>query len=278
MTAADAQRWLAELARALRRENVEPRRGEQVLAEAGQHLADAGEDPLAAFGAPEEYARVVAGELAPAAGAPTPDSARLTVRGVAKSFRRHPVLAGVDLTVSAGQVAAVVGPNGSGKTTLLRICAGLARCDAGSVTIAGPLGYCPQRPALVDLLRADEHFELVGAGRGLSRTEARRAGRALAERLDWRPDRRTVGELSGGTRQKLNVVLAALGDPAVLLLDEPYQGFDRETFLDFWEQVWFWRDHGTAVVVVTHRPEHLKRVDTVLDLGRRPRLAAGARR
>jgi ABC-type multidrug transport system ATPase subunit len=79
-----------------------------------------------------------------------------------------------------------------------------------------------------------------------------------------------VGELSGGTRQKLNVVLAAIGAPEVLLLDEPYQGFDGAAFLDFWEQVWHWRDEGRAVVVVTHRPEQLKRVDAVLDLGRQP--------
>jgi ABC-2 type transport system ATP-binding protein len=76
-------------------------------------------------------------------------------------------------------------------------------------------------------------------------------------------------------------VLAALGDPAVLLLDEPYQGFDGAAFLDFWEQVWHWRDAGTAVVVVTHRPEQLKRVDHVLDLtttGRPLASGAGGRR
>jgi len=85
--------------------------------------------------------------------------------------------------------------------------------------------------------------------------------------LDWVPDHRPVGDLSGGTRQKLNVVLAAMGRPSVLLLDEPYQGFDGDAFLDFWEQVWIWRDAGAAVVVVTHRPEQLKRVDHVLELG-----------
>jgi ABC-type multidrug transport system ATPase subunit len=74
------------------------------------------------------------------------------------------VLHGVDLVVAAGEVAAVVGPNGAGESTLLRICAGLESPDAGAVQVSGPLGYCPQQPALVDLLRADEHFELVGAG------------------------------------------------------------------------------------------------------------------
>lgn len=264
--------WLAELGRALRRENVDGWHHDQVLAEAHQHLADSGEDPLAAFGPADDYARLLAGELAGAAGtspAPSVGPARLVVEGVVKAYRGRPVLTGVDLAVAGGEVAAVVGPNGVGKSTLLRICAGLESPDAGSVTVTGGLGYCPQRPALVDLLRAEEHMELVGAGRGLSREQARRDGARLAANLDWVPDRRVVGDLSGGTRQKLNVVLAALGDPAVLLLDEPYQGFDGESFLDFWEQVWHWRDEGRAVVVVTHRPEQLKRVDRVLDLGRR---------
>jgi ABC-type multidrug transport system ATPase subunit len=260
--------WLGELARALHRENVDGWHCDQVLAEAGQHLAESGEDPVGAFGPADQYARVVAAELAGAGSPPSIAPPRLVVEGVRKSFRRHRVLDGVDLVVTAGQVVAVVGPNGSGKTTLLRICAGLDSPDAGRVTVHGGLGYCPQQPALVDLLRAEEHFELVGAGRGLSREQAREEGAELAARLDWRPDRRPVGELSGGTRQKLNVVLAALGGPEVLLLDEPYQGFDGAAFLDFWEQVWHWRDEGRAVVVVTHRPEQLKRVDAVLDLGR----------
>jgi ABC-type Mn2+/Zn2+ transport system ATPase subunit len=276
MTGGTVPAWLAELTRALRRENVDGWHCDQVVAEARQHLVESGEDPVAAFGPAHSYARVVATELAGVAEPPSVAPPRLVVEGISKSYRGRPVLEGVDLVVTAGAVAALVGPNGAGKTTLLRICAGLETPDAGRVTVHGGLGYCPQQPALVDLLRADEHFELVGAGRGLSREEARRSGAELARRLDWAPDRRTVGELSGGTRQKLNVVLAALGDPAVLLLDEPYQGFDGESFLDFWEQVWLWRDQGHAVVVVTHRPEQLKRVDAVVDLSRQP-AAAGER-
>jgi ABC-type multidrug transport system ATPase subunit len=275
VTAGGAAPWLADLERALRRENVERWHCDQVLAEVAQHLADGGEDPATAFGPPEEYARVVAAQLQPAAAAPTAGEPRLVVDGVRKSYRRRVVLDGVHVAVAAGEVLALVGPNGAGKSTLLRICAGLETPDAGTVTVVGRLGYCPQEPALVDLLRADEHFDLVGAGRGMDRASARRAGRELARALDWVPDHRPVGDLSGGTRQKLNVVLAAMGTPSVLLLDEPYQGFDGGAFLDFWEQVWHWRDAGAAVVVVTHRPEQLKRVDHVLELGV---AAAGSRR
>jgi ABC-type multidrug transport system ATPase subunit len=177
------------------------------------------------------------------------------------------VFRGVDLTVRAGQAVAVVGANGVGKSTFLRVCAGLASADQGQVMVGGSIGYCPQHGGMLDFLRADEHFALVGAARGLSRAQARRTGCRLATDLQWNAaEPRLVRHLSGGTRQQLNLVLAALGDPDLLLLDEPYQGFDQGSYLNFWEQVWRWRDAGKAVVVVTHLLENLDRVDGVLDL------------
>jgi ABC-2 type transport system ATP-binding protein len=109
---------------------------------------------------------------------------------------------------------------------------------------------------------------LVGAGRGRSRVDARSEGRAAAAALDW-AGAGAAGEarrLSGGTRQKLNLVMSGIGEPDVLLLDEPYQGFDNGSYLDFWQQVWRWRDAGKAVVVVTHLLSALDQVDAVLDL------------
>jgi ABC-2 type transport system ATP-binding protein len=187
---------------------------------------------------------------------------------ITKKYGRSTVLDGVDLRVHAGEVVAIVGANGCGKSTLLRICAGLVSPDSGTVQVHGRLGYCPQDGGVVELLTPDEHFVLVGAGRGFSRTKSRSAGRTAAAALDW-PGARRAGvarHLSGGTRQKLNLVLSGLGDPDVLLLDEPYQGFDQGSYLDFWQQVWAWRGEGKAVVVVTHLLNELDRVDTVLDL------------
>lgn len=192
---------------------------------------------------------------------------RLVVRGISKRYRRRPVLRGVDLTVHAGEIAAVVGENGSGKSTFLRICAGLVAPDSGEVLIRGRLGYCPQDAGTYDYLTADEHFMLIGAGRDLTRATSRRAGRAAARDLHWSAPRSTqVRHLSGGTRQKLNLVMAGLGTPDVLLLDEPYTGFDRAAYHDFWRQVWQWRAGGAAIVVVTHMLTHLDAVDRVLDL------------
>ena len=87
-------------------------------------------------------------------------------------------------------------------------------------------------------------------------------------RLAYAPRRdELVQHLSGGNRQKLNLVLGELHGPDLLLLDEPYQGFDAGTYLDFWQQVFSWRDAGRAVVVVTHLLHDLQNVDRVLDLG-----------
>lgn len=139
--------------------------------------------------------------------------------------------------------------------------------DSGEVRVHGTLGYCPQNGGTADFLSADEHFVLIGAGRGLTRRRATDVGRRRAAELDWQPARdRQARHLSGGTRQKLNLVLAGLGDPDIVLLDEPYQGFDRGSHLDFWQHVWEWREAGKAVVVVTHLLSRLDRVDTVLDL------------
>ena len=191
----------------------------------------------------------------------------LRASGIGVRYGRRAVLDGAGLALRRGEVVAVVGENGCGKTTLMRVCAGLLRPDAGTVERAGRVGYCPQDPALVDLLTPDEHLVLFGRAVGLGRERALRDGRRLLEGLGLRaPGRAAVKELSGGSRQKVNLALALLGDPSVLLLDEPYQGFDHGTYVDFWERVAEWRAEGRAVAVVTHMLAELWRADRVVEL------------
>ncbi|MEU0465989.1 ATP-binding cassette domain-containing protein [Amycolatopsis sp. NPDC006131] len=261
--------WLTALAGELHRHGVSPDVGRNVVAEAATHLRDSGEHPLRVFGPPAVYAAAVVDSVgrAPRRGG----RVLLEAVGITKKYGKRVVLSDVDLTVRSGQIAAVVGANGCGKSTFLRICAGMAGADGGEVRVHGSLGYCPQAGGTADFLTPDEHFVLIGAGRGLTREEARSSGRSRAAVLDWQAEPAQARHLSGGTRQKLNLVLAGLGDPDVLLLDEPYQGFDRGTYLDFWEQAWRWRDAGKAVVVVTHLLNQADRVDLVLDLTGRNR-------
>ena len=188
----------------------------------------------------------------------------LAARGIRKSFGRRRVLAGVDLEVAAGELVAVVGENGSGKTTLLRILAGDLRPDSGSITIGGRPGYCPQAVVLDDALTVDQHVRYFQAAYGLGGTG--RAGE-LIERLGYTDcwDQR-AGTLSGGTRQKLSLTLALMHDPPVLLLDEPYQGFDWQTYLAFWGLADELRDRGTATVVISHLVFEQERFDRICHL------------
>ncbi len=196
---------------------------------------------------------------------------RLVVSKVAKRFGRVVVLDEVDLRVRGGEVIALTGENGAGKTTLLRICAGLLRADGGSVTVGGRIGYCPQIPGLFELLTADHHLVMFGRGAGIDRAESLQRGHAILAEFGYPlHERHAVRDLSGGTRQKLNLALALLSDPAVLLLDEPYQGFDRGTYVNFWDHCHAWREQGKAVVVVTHLLAELERVDRVVELPAHP--------
>jgi len=191
----------------------------------------------------------------------------VVVREVSKRFGRRVVLDGVSLAVRAGESVALVGENGAGKSTLLRVCAGIIEPDGGTVETSGGVGYCPQEPGVLELLTADDHLVLVGRAFGRNRRQAIDDGRALLHELGFTADpRQAARTLSGGARQKLNLALAVLGERRVLLLDEPYQGFDHGSYVNFWDHVGAWCREGRAVIVVTHMLAELDRVDRVVEL------------
>jgi ABC-type multidrug transport system ATPase subunit len=195
----------------------------------------------------------------------------LVVADVCKRFGRVTVLDHVDLCVDRSEIVALTGENGAGKSTLLRICAGLLPADSGKVHVGGRIGYCPQAPGLFELLTADDHLVMFGRAAGMSRADALARGRAILDEFGYPLHERVVTrDLSGGTRQKLNLALSLLTDPAILLLDEPYQGFDRGTYVNFWDHCNTWREAGKSVVVVTHMLAELDRVDRVVELAAHP--------
>jgi ABC-2 type transport system ATP-binding protein len=186
---------------------------------------------------------------------------------IEKRYGQRLVLDRVSLSIDAGEAIALVGEKGAGKTTLLRICAGLVQPDSGDISVSGSIGYCPQEPGLLELLTVDEHLRLFGAGLGLSPADSISVGRTRLAELGLTRDNETpVRRLSGGSRQKLNLALALLGEPAVLLLDEPYQGFDHGTYVSFWEHVAGWRAEDRAVIVVTHLVAETVPIDRVVEL------------
>jgi len=177
----------------------------------------------------------------------------LELQDVDKRFGRVHVLQGASMAVRAGEVVGLVGENGAGKTTILRIIVGLLRPDAGSVRFSGSFGYCPQEPLLFDGLTFEQNVAYFSAAYGLSQTTGARRGAELMERLHCRQfGGRRVGELSGGTQQKLNLIISLLHEPNLLLLDEPYQGLDYESYLAFWDLAAELAEQGRATLVVSH--------------------------
>ncbi|WP_199832443.1 ABC transporter ATP-binding protein [Streptomyces pactum] len=183
----------------------------------------------------------------------------LLVRGLCHAYGRRAVLRGVDLTVRAGALVGVVGENGTGKSTFLKILSGELRPQRGSVRREGRFGYCPQDAVLNDALTVRQHLEFFQAAFALPDL---RYAEEIMEVLGFSEyaDQR-AGLLSGGTRQKLNLTLALMRDPRLLLLDEPYQGFDWETYQRFWHLAARLRDAGRSVLVVSHLAYDAERLD-----------------
>ncbi len=199
----------------------------------------------------------------------------LVTKGVTKSFRRGvwptakhiDVLKGVDLEVRSGEMVGLVGENGSGKSTIMKIIVGLLGRDGGTVELEGKLGYCPQIPLVWDKLTVAEHFDLFSKAYGMDEDQTTRSLDELLDELQFAKYRDyRVEDLSGGTRQKLNLAISLMHDPELLLLDEPYTGFDWETYLRFWDLSENRRQRGMAILIVSHMITENKRLDRVVNL------------
>jgi ABC-2 type transport system ATP-binding protein len=184
------------------------------------------------------------------------------------SFTRSvEVLTGASISLPAGEVIGIVGENGSGKSTLMKILVGVLEPDAGSVTTEATVGWCPQESLLYDRLTVNETFRLFGEAYGLSSEEIEANRDRLADQLDFEQflDYR-IDHLSGGNRRKVDLSIALLHEPDVLLLDEPYTGFDWETYLTFWELTGDLQERGTAIAVISHLINERKRFDRIYEL------------
>ena len=144
----------------------------------------------------------------------------MRVAGVGKRFGAKAALRDVSFDLHAGERVAIIGPNGAGKTTLLQILAGSMAPDEGEVDLP-PAGWVPQRAAVYSKLTVRENLQLFGR---LEKAPDERVARMLA--LTELGGNEETGKLSGGNRQRLNIAVGLLGDPALVLLDEPSASLD----------------------------------------------------
>ncbi|MDY6764636.1 MAG: ABC transporter ATP-binding protein [Halobacteria archaeon] len=191
-----------------------------------------------------------------------------TYRSLLPFGRSVEVLTGADIDLRKGEIVGIVGENGSGKSTLMKILVGVLKKDAGTITRNGDIGWCPQETLLYDKLTVNETFELFGRGYGLSEDEIEESKQRLAETLGFEEYLGyRVENLSGGNRQKVNLSVALMHDPDVLLLDEPYTGFDWETYLAFWDMTEdLVEDRDTCITVISHFINERERFDRIYEL------------
>ena len=166
-------------------------------------------------------------------------SARVTIRGLSKTYGEFTAVDQLDLTVDDGEIFALLGPNGAGKTTTIRMLMGILQPTAGEATIADLdcfteraavmkyVGYLPDEPAFYDYLRGRELLTFVGEMHGLSVSEAEARWQPLVERLDLGDALdEYAANYSKGMKKKLALISALLHQPRLLILDEPTNGLD----------------------------------------------------
>jgi len=171
------------------------------------------------------------------------------------TVRRDAFLLDATVAIAPGEVLAVLGPNGAGKTTLLSILAGITKPDAGRIDHSnGEVGWVPQQAGLYRRLTVEENLRLF------ARMEEAEDVEGTIERMldqtglaDRRHDQ--VSSLSGGNQQRINIAIGLLGDPSVLLLDEPSSGLDPSQRVRLWDFVAGLAKGGTTVVYSTHQIE-----------------------
>lgn len=191
----------------------------------------------------------------------------LEVEQVSRSFGRQKILVDASFTVSTGQLIGITGENGSGKSTLLKIITGILKPDSGSIKRVVSMGYCPQEVLLFEQLTVLEHFKCWAQGYGMKRTHWQDRMELLLQQFQFKQHlHKLVEQLSGGTKQKLNLALALLHQPDLLVLDEPYNGFDWETYLRFWTYAETIVAAGQSILVVSHFINDQQRFDHILHL------------
>ncbi|MEO6043616.1 MAG: ABC transporter ATP-binding protein [Tepidiformaceae bacterium] len=181
------------------------------------------------------------------------------------------VLHGVDLTVRRGEIVGLLGPSGCGKTTLMRAIVGVQAHVSGTIELVGrpagdpslrrKVGYVTQAPSVYGDLSVGENLRYFAAILGVN-----------AERSDWALKTvdltafrdRVVSTLSGGERTRVSLATALLGNPQVLVLDEPTVGLDPVLRRDIWMQLRSLADEGTALLVSSHVMDEAERCDRLV--------------
>ena len=153
------------------------------------------------------------------------------IEHINKRFGQQEVLQDVSLEIPEGQVLGLLGPNGAGKSTLMKILIGLWKADSGMVQVPANIGYLPENDPLYEEMYVVEYLQFMAGLEGIQNTEYR--VQTLIERVGLTPEKhKHIRELSKGYRQRVGLAQALLGDPDLLILDEPTTGLDPNQLVE----------------------------------------------
>lgn len=192
----------------------------------------------------------------------------LSIRNIVKQYAGHTALSGVSLEVTGGQIFGLLGPNGAGKTSLIRIINQITAPDSGDVYFGGEklnqshierIGYMPEERGLYKKMAIGEQIVYLARLKGLSQAEATRRIKYWFEKLEiqnwW--DKK-VEELSKGMQQKAQFVATVLHEPDLIILDEPFSGFDPVNAELIKNEILELNQKGATILFSTHRMESVE--------------------
>ena len=187
---------------------------------------------------------------------------------VRKAYANHVALDGVSLAIPEGSIFGLLGPNGAGKTSLIRIITQITAADSGEIRFRGQrlnpshsaeIGYLPEERGLYKKMKVGEQLLYLARLRGLDRTEAIRRIKNWLERFeikDWA--NKNVEDLSKGMQQKVQFIATVLHGPKLIILDEPFSGFDPINANLLKDEILRLRKEGASIIFSTHRMESVE--------------------
>ena len=192
----------------------------------------------------------------------------LEARDVRKQYAAHTALSGVSLAVPEQSIFGLLGPNGAGKTSLIRIITQITGADSGEVFFRGEklnpshigdIGYLPEERGLYKKMKVGEQLIYLAQLRGLSRSDALQRIKKWLDRFDIKAwAEKNVEDLSKGMQQKVQFIATVLHEPKLIILDEPFSGFDPINANLIKDEILALRDQGATIIFSTHRMESVE--------------------
>ncbi len=194
----------------------------------------------------------------------------LQINGVSKFFKDKVALRNVSIDIPKGSIYGLLGPNGAGKTTLIRIINQITEADEGTVLLNGEplnsshirqIGYLPEERGLYKKIKVIKQLEYFAKLRGLSSAEASQKAVEWLKAMELFDERnKKIEELSKGMQQKIQFIVSVIHSPKLLILDEPFSGFDPVNAELLTQKILELRNNGATILYSTHRMESVEKL------------------